>query len=318
MKFFRLVLDGVPRLGLADDDLVSGRLYPSGLDAFDVLERPWTAPSGDAVDLVSAELLPPIDVTSIRDFITFEQHTVGALRSVAAGKAVPHAWFEAPAFYFTNPHAAIGHNAAVPMAPGTEQFDFELEVAAVIGTDGFNLSVEEAERHIAGYMILNDWSARDLQRAEMTVGLGPAKGKDTATSLGPFFVTKDELADVLSGGFLDLRLSASINGQVLATDSLANMSWSFPELVAYASRGTWVRRGDILGSGTSGGGCLAEFWGWFGAVAPPSLKSGDVVSLTVDRLGTLTNVVAPGAHVHPVQRARRRGYSPPMPFVPLA
>ena len=315
MKFFRLMHDGVPRLGMADDTLVAGRLFEEGLNVFDVLERPWTVPSGDAVDLGS-ELLPPFDVTSIRDFITFEQHTVGALRSVAADKGVPPAWFDAPAFYFTNPHAAIGHNGVVPVAPGSQQFDCELEVAAVIGKDGFNLSVEEAEEHVAGYMILNDWSARDLQRAEMTVGLGPAKGKDTATSLGPLFVTKDELVDVVSDGFLKLAMSVAINGEVLAADSLANMSWSFPELVAYASRGTWVRRGDILGSGTSGGGCLAEFWGWQGSLTPPALVPGDVVSLTVERLGTLTNVVGEAPPVQPVPGARRRGYTPPTPFEP--
>ncbi|MFF2842075.1 fumarylacetoacetate hydrolase family protein [Paenarthrobacter sp. NPDC057981] len=316
MKFFRLMLDGVPRLGLASADLLSGRLYPEGVDAFEVISHPGIAADGDCVDFAGAELLPPIDVATIRDFITFEQHTEGALRSVAPEKGVPDAWYQAPSFYFTNPHAAIGHNATVPMAPGSRQFDFELEVAAVIGADGFNLSVGEAGDHIAGYMILNDWSARDLQRGEMTVGLGPAKGKDTATSLGPLFVTKDELEDVTSDGFLDLSMSVSVNGKVLATDSLVNMAWNFAELVSYASRGTWVRRGDILGSGTSGGGCLAEFWGWYGAEAPPALERDDVVSLTVERLGTLTNLVGGAAPVHEIPRARRRSYVPPIPFAP--
>ncbi|TVU61244.1 fumarylacetoacetate hydrolase family protein [Paenarthrobacter nitroguajacolicus] len=316
MKFFRILVDGVPRLGQANDDLVSGRLYPEGLDAFDVMARPRTSADGDLVDFRTAELLPPLEVTTIRDFITFEQHTVGALRSVAADKGIPDAWYDAPSFYFTNPHAATGHNATVPVAPGSHQFDFELEVAAVIGTDGCNLSVDEAEQHIAGYLIMNDWSARDLQRAEMTVGLGPAKGKDTATSLGPIFVTKDELADITSDGFLDLSVSVSVNGQVLAADSLANMAWNFAELVSYASRGTWVRRGDILGSGTSGGGCLAEFWGWYGSMTPPPLQRDDVVSLTVERLGTLTNVIGDGAPVHRIPKARGRAYGPPVPFVP--
>ncbi|MDI2033239.1 fumarylacetoacetate hydrolase family protein [Paenarthrobacter nitroguajacolicus] len=316
MKFFRLMLDGVPRLGLANPDLVSGRLYPEGLDAFEVIARPWVPVDGELVEFGAVELLPPVDVTTIRDFITFEQHTEGALKSVAPDKGIPPAWFDAPSFYFTNPHAAIGHNATVPMAPGSRQFDFELEVAAVIGEDGNNLSVAEAGNHIAGYMILNDWSARDLQRSEMTVGLGPAKGKDTATSLGPFFVTKDELADVTSDGFLNVTMSVSVNGRVLATDSLANMAWNFAELVSYASRGTWVRRGDILGSGTSGGGCLSEFWGWYGSMAPPSLERDDVVSLTVERLGTLTNLVGGAAPVHGIPKARRRSYVPPMPFTP--
>lgn len=316
MKFFRILVDGVPRLGQANHDLLSGRLYPEGLDAFDVIASPWTAAEGDLVDFRTAELLPPVDVTTIRDFITFEQHTVGALRSVAADKGVPAAWYDAPSFYFTNPHAATGHNATVPVAPGSLQFDFELEVAAVIGTDGYNLSAEEADQHIAGYMIMNDWSARDLQRAEMTVGLGPAKGKDTATSLGPIFVTKDELADVTSDGFLDLSMSVSVNGQLLATDSSANMAWNFAELVSYASRGTWVRRGDVLGSGTSGGGCLAEFWGWNGSMSPPPLQRDDVVSLTVERLGTLTNSVGDAAPVHTIPRARGRAYGPAVAYLP--
>ncbi|MFK4296549.1 2-keto-4-pentenoate hydratase/2-oxohepta-3-ene-1,7-dioic acid hydratase in catechol pathway [Arthrobacter sp. GAS37] len=316
MKFFRVLANGVPRLGEANDDLDSGRLYPSGLDAFDVISQPSAVADGDHVDLRAAELLPPIDVITIRDFITFEQHTVGALRSVAGDKGVPEAWYDAPAFYFTNPHAAMGHNATVPVAPGSQQFDFELEVAAVIGKDGYNLSPAEAEEHIAGYMILNDWSARDLQRQEMTVGLGPAKGKDTATSLGPLFVTKDEFDDVTDGGFLKLHMSVSINGKELATDSLANMAWSFPELISYASRGTWVRRGDILGSGTCGGGCLAEMWGWAGTTTPAPLHRDDVISLTVERLGTLTNFIGEAAPVHEIPKARRRPFTPPVPWAP--
>jgi 2-keto-4-pentenoate hydratase/2-oxohepta-3-ene-1,7-dioic acid hydratase in catechol pathway len=316
VKFFRVLMDGVPRLGKANDDLVSGRLYPEGLDAFDVLARPSAVADGEHVDFLAAELLPPLDVTTIRDFITFEQHTVGALRSVAPDKGVPAAWYDAPAFYFTNPHAATGHNSTVALAPGSQQFDFELEVAAIIGTDGYNLSPEEAEDHIAGYIIMNDWSARDLQRHEMTVGLGPAKGKDTATSLGPVFVTKDEFDDITEGGFMNLQMSVSINGQVLATDSLANMAWNFPELISYASRGTWVRRGDVLGSGTCGGGCLAEMWGWAGSMTPEPLQRDDVVSLTVERLGTLTNFIGEAAPVHEIPRARRRPFTPPVPYAP--
>jgi 2-keto-4-pentenoate hydratase/2-oxohepta-3-ene-1,7-dioic acid hydratase in catechol pathway len=315
VKLFRVLVDGKPRLGQANDDLLSGRLYPEGLAAFDAIGQPVAA-DGDVVDLRTAELLPPVEVSSIRDFITFEQHTAGALRSVAADQNMPAAWFDAPAFYFTNPHAALGHNAVVPTAPGSKLFDFELEVAAVIGADGYNLSPQEAEDHIAGYMIMNDWSARDLQRREMAVGLGPAKAKDTATSLGPVFVTKDQLLDVTSGGFLNLSMSISVNGRVLATDSLANMAWNFAELVSYASRGTWVRQGDILGSGTSGGGCLAEFWGWQGTVSPPPLQAGDVVSLTVERLGTLTNSVGEPAPVHEIPKARRRSFTQPVPFEP--
>lgn len=316
MKFFRVLFDGTSRLGEANDNLVSGRLYPPETDVFEVIASPRSA-DGAHIDFQTTELLPPIEATTIRDFITFEQHTVGALRSVTASGEIPSAWYEAPSFYFTNPHAATGHNSVVALAPGSQQFDFELEVAAVIGVDGYNLSPEEAEKHIAGYVIMNDWSARDLQRSEMTVGLGPAKGKDSATSLGPLFVTKDEFDDVTSDGFISLSMSVAINGRVLATDSLSNMAWNFAELVSYASRGTWVRRGDYLGSGTSGGGCLAEFWGWGGSVSPEPLKLGDLVSMTVEGLGTLSNSIGEPTQVHEIPKARRRPFTQPIPFAPI-
>lgn len=256
-------------------------------------------------------LHPPLPVTSLRDFITFEQHTAGSLKSVTGRSGVPEAWFEAPAFYFTNPHAAIGSGHDVPVPPGCEVYDFELEVGVVIGRDGYNLSTEEAWDHIAGFTIFNDWSARDLQQREMRVGLGPAKGKDTATTLGPVIVTMDELASFRDGDRFDLDLGVSVNGNSIGGDSLANMAWSFAELIAYASRGTWVRRGDILGSGTSGGGCLAEFWGWSGEQMPPPLTVGDEVTMTVEGIGTVSNRIVTGPPLHDVPPARRVEWSPP-------
>ena len=168
--------------------------------------------------------------------------------------------------------------------------DFELEVAAVIGRPGRDLTPEQARDVIVGYTIFNDWSARDLQQAEMRVGLGPAKGKDTATTLGPWLVTADELESYRDDdGFLDLELTASINGEQVGHDRLSHMGWTFEEMVAYASRGTWVRPGDVLGSGTCGnGGCLAELWGRNGEQAPPPLQPGDVVTLAVEGIGELT------------------------------
>ena len=149
------------------------------------------------------------------------------------------------------------------MPPGSSVLDFELEVAAVIGKEGRDLTPEQARDHIVGYTVFNDWSARDLQSAEMKVGLGPCKGKDTATTLGPYLVTADELEKYRDAdGFLRLALTAEINGEVVGKDLLSNMSWTFEEMAAYASRGTVVRPGDVLGSGTCGnGGCLAELWG---------------------------------------------------------
>ena len=180
-------------------------------------------------------------------------------------------WYEAPTFYFSNPHSLVGANDDVPVPPGCRVFDYELEVAAVIGLDGRDLSSEDAGTHIAGYAILNDWSARDLQFAEMQVGLGPAKGKDSAITLGPWIVTRDELEPYRRNGRLDLHMEVSVNGEPRGADTLANMAWSFEELVAYASRGAWIRTGDLLGSGTCGGGCLGELWGHAGRREPPPL-----------------------------------------------
>jgi 2-keto-4-pentenoate hydratase/2-oxohepta-3-ene-1,7-dioic acid hydratase in catechol pathway len=157
---------------------------------------------------------------------------------------------------------------------------------------------------IAGYTIFNDWSARDLQRREMRVGLGPAKGKDTANTLGPWVVTADELELYRRDGRLDLDLRVAINGTPFGDDSLANMGWSFEEMLAYASRGTWVRPGDVLGSGTCGSGCLAEIWGRRGAIDPPPLGPGDVVTITVEAIGTLSSTLVAGADPVPVPRAR--------------
>ena len=156
--------------------------------------------------------------------------------------------------------------------------------------------------------MLNDWSARDLQRREMKVLLGPAKGKDSATTLGPWLVTADELEPYRDAdGFLALDLRASVNGELIGQDLLSNMGWPFEELISYASRGTEVRAGDVLGSGTCGnGGCLAELWGRRGRIDPPPLRPGDVVELTVEGIGTVRNRVVAGLTLPPVREARAR------------
>ena len=186
MRIGSLIVDGVQRYGVVDDHHIN--LLAESADVFDVLESddPSVALTGHRLAWESTtELAVPVPVASIRDFITFEQHTAGSLRAVTGAAEIPDAWYEAPAFYFTNPHAAIGSGATVPMPPGCKVLDFELEVAVVIGRAGYNLSVDEAFDHVAGFTILNDWSARDLQGREMRVGLGTVKGKDTATTLGP-------------------------------------------------------------------------------------------------------------------------------------
>ncbi|AZM51302.1 hydroxylase [Streptomyces sp. WAC 01529] len=265
-----------------------------------------TAPPGPHVSRV--RLLPPLQPPSVRDFVTFEEHVEGVRRSVDADHGVPEQWYAAPTFYFTNPHAIHGPYDDIPMPPGSALLDFELEVGAVIGRAGRDLTPARARDHIVGYTVLNDWSARDLQAAEMKVGLGPCKGKDTATTLGPYLVTADELEPYRDGeGFLRLALTAEVNGEVVGEDLLSHMSWTFEEMTAYASRGTLVVPGDVLGSGTCGnGGCLAELWGLRGAQDPPPLKPGDTVTLTAEGIGTLTNTVVPGPEPVPLPRGRRR------------
>ncbi len=302
MRFATYLHDGRQQAGVLNDD---ERLRPLGTSLIDVLgDLPGAAalagPAGRHVSEV--RLLAPLQPPTVRDFVTFEEHVEG----MRAGAGVPEQWYAAPTFYFGNPYAVIGPHDDVPVPPGSEALDFELEVAVVIGREGRDLTPEQARDHIAGYTIFNDWSARDLQTAEMAVGLGPCKGKDTATTLGPWLVTPDELERHRDAdGLLRLALTAEVNGRVVGSDLLSNMSWTFEEMVAYASRGTAVRPGDVLGSGTCGnGGCLAELWGR-GAERHP-LRPGDVVTLTVEGIGAISTTVVPGAEVRPLPRARHR------------
>ncbi|MFJ5881763.1 fumarylacetoacetate hydrolase family protein [Kitasatospora cineracea] len=315
MRFATYTYEGRRHCGaLADDRL---HPLPDGADLLDLIRSGAEAlhaagraalagPPGPAVGEV--RLLPPIQPPTVRDFMAFEEHVEGVRRAVTGAAGVPEQWYAAPAFYFGNPYAVIGAHDGVPVPPGSQALDFELEVAAVIGREGGDLTPGQAREHIIGYTILNDWSARDLQAAEMQVGLGPCKGKDTATTLGPWLVTADELEPYRDGdGFLRLALTASVNGTVVGTDLLSNMGWTFEDLVAYASRGTVVRPGDVLGSGTMGnGGCLAELWGRNGRREPAPLKVGDTVVLTVEGLGSTANTVVPGAAPQPVPAARPR------------
>jgi fumarylacetoacetate (FAA) hydrolase len=205
---------------------------------------------------------------SIRDFYAFEEH-VRAARA-RRGLDVPAEWYRIPAFYFSNPASVYGPEDEIPFPAESEEWDYELEAAAVVGPGG----------RVAGLTALNDWSARDLQREEMAIGLGPAKGKDFATSLGPVLVTLDELGD------LRLELVARVNGEERSRGSLADMRWSWDELAAYAARGTrGLRAGEVLGSGTVGGGCILEHGDgrW--------LRPGDVVELEIEGIGVLRNAV---------------------------
>ncbi|MGS0684303.1 fumarylacetoacetate hydrolase family protein [Nakamurella sp. GG22] len=279
-------------------------LVRAGLSAALSIGREASATPGIPVERV--RLLPPLNPPTVRDFVAFEEHVEGVVASVGDGAGVVPEWYQAPTFYFTNPYALIGAHDEVRIPSGSDLFDFELEVAAVVGRDGRSLQPDEVD--IFGYTIMNDWSARDLQRREMRVNLGPAKGKDFASTLGPWLVTADELDPYRDpDGFLALEMSVSVNGSLVGNDLLSNMGWPFEELVAYASRGAQVRAGDVLGSGTCGnGGCLAELWGRRGALDPEPLKPGDEVEMTVEGIGTIRNTVTAGIDLPPVQPARTR------------
>jgi 2-keto-4-pentenoate hydratase/2-oxohepta-3-ene-1,7-dioic acid hydratase in catechol pathway len=314
MRFATYAHDGSTAAGVVSDAGVHP--LPAGTTVLDLvraglpaaLEAGAAALTGPAVPLADVRLLPPLEAPTVRDFVAFEEHVEGVRKAIDGVAGVVPEWYQAPTFYFTNPYALIGAHDDVAVPPGSQRFDFELEVAVVVGRDGASLTPEQAREHVFGYTVLNDWSARDLQGREMKVNLGPAKGKDSATTLGPWLVTADELEPYRDAeGFLALDMRVSVNGTEIGQDLLSNMGWPFEELIAYASRGTQVRAGDVLGSGTCGnGGCLAELWGTRGDAAPPPLQPGDVVEMTVEGLGTIRNQVVAGVDLPPVRPARPR------------
>lgn len=264
--------------------------------------------TGTPVPLPSARLLAPVAPPTIRDFVAFEGHVEGMVKSGGDPDAVVMPdWYDAPTFYFSNTNAVVATGEDVPVPPGCELLDFELEVGAVIGVSGRDLAPEEAAGHIAAFTLFNDWSARDLGAREIRMGLGMAKAKDAASTVGPWLVTADELAGRLHGDRYDIPLVSLVNGEEIGRDNLSSMAWSFGSLVAYASRGAWVRPGDLLASGTCQGGCLAEQWGRRGRIGdPPPLAPGDVVTLRAEGIGEVSNRVVAGAAVRDIPRAAPR------------
>lgn len=253
-----------------------------------------------------AVLTVPVQPRAMRDFVVFEAHIAGMKKSEGGAGSVPEQWYEAPAFLFMNPWSVVPSGAEIPMPPFTQRLDFELEVAMIVKHTVRDVPIEEAAQHIAGFCLLNDWSARDIQAAEMSIGLGPSKGKDFASTLGPWLTTPDELEKYREGDRYALEMSVAVNGEIVGTDNLRNMSWSFEEMLVHASRDAWVGAGDILATGTASRGALSETWARTGALHPPPLQVGDVVTMTVEGLGSIENrvveSVSPG---HRAPRARR-------------
>ncbi len=266
------------------EDILAGmdELRPS------LAERAATG-RGPRYRLGEFQFLPPIvRPPAFRDFYAFEQH-VKTARAQRGLEMVP-AWYEIPVFYFSNPNALVGQDGTVCAPADCAELDYELELGIVIGRGGKNIAPKWAWEHVAGFTVLNDFSARDLQRREMPVGLGPAKAKDFATALGPWLTTRDEFSDRIVGEQLSLEMIARVNGRELSRGNVASLHHSIPRLVAQASRDAELLPGDLLGTGTVGTGCILELrpettGGW--------LKPGDVVELEIERLGVLrTRIVA--------------------------
>ena len=234
------------------------------------------------------QLLSPVpNPPSFRDFYAFEQH-VRAARKLRGLDMHPD-WFKIAIFYFSNPAATFGHKEHIPYPKGTKELDFELEFSVVIANGGSDISHEDADQYIAGYMICNDWSARDLQREEMAMSLGPAKGKDFASSFGPYMVTPDELKDAWDDNDkLHLRMTCHVNDKLISDGNTNDLYHPFTKMIERASMNAKLLPGDIIGSGTVGTGCILELrpenaGGW--------IKKGDVVRLEVERLGVLENKI---------------------------
>jgi fumarylacetoacetate (FAA) hydrolase len=241
----------------------------------------------ESLEASALEFGPPVLAPpSFRDFYAFERHVGTMWRR--RDMEIPEAWYRLPIFYFSNTSEIRGPGDAVWAPRGSVELDYELEVAAIVDTPARDLDAIRGEEAIGGYTILNDWSARDLQREETTVRLGPAKGKDFASSLGPWIVTPDELADARQGKGYDLAMTASVNGTELSRGSWASAHFSFGEMVERASADVRLRPGDLIGSGTVGTGCLLEIrderLGRY-------LEPGDTVTLAIERLGELTSPV---------------------------
>jgi fumarylacetoacetate (FAA) hydrolase len=200
-------------------------------------------------------------------------------------------WYEIPTFYFSNTSEMYGPDQPVPYPVGSQELDIELEIACVIGRAGKDIPVDEAAGYIAGYTIMNDWSARDFQRLDMQLNLGPGKGKDFATSIGPWLVTPDELASYRTGHGAteryDMAMLARVDGHEISRGNFQQLYYSFPQMIAYAARNVRLRPGDLIGSGTVGTGCLLEL----GTSVHPWFQRGETIELEIEGIGVLRNTI---------------------------
>ncbi|MFE2715289.1 fumarylacetoacetate hydrolase family protein [Streptomyces mirabilis] len=285
-----IVLDGIVH-GLEDGLSLRGLLEEGGAAALAAAAEAAAQAPVETVPYDDAVIRPLLRPPALRDAMCFNEH----IRNCRPGELDPrHSRY--PYFWFGNPAAILGARDDVRIFPESEKFDYELEIGAVIGTEGENLSPEEAEAAIVGYTVFCDWSARDLQRERLVA----IKGKDGATTLGPVMVTKDEIEHRRAGKGFDLAMSVTRNGEVFTTGNWSSIDWSFGDIVSYVSRGTRIVPGDVIGSGTVGWGCLLEH-----AVSAPDtfpgwLKPGDRVELEVELIGRLQHRITEPVPWHPL------------------
>ncbi|NKS55579.1 DUF2437 domain-containing protein [Rhodococcus hoagii] len=296
-----------PRTGILDNDTVRGlragvtlmSLLDGSLD--EAAESAKRTPD-EVRPLDEVRLLAPLPrPASVRDGLCFLDHLRGARRAYGApDDELAPVWYQTPAFYFSNAGAIYGPHDEVPIAPGSQMFDFELEVGAVIGRAGRDLHPDNAESHIVGYTLFNDWSARDLQLRDMSQGIGMGKAKDTAITLGPALVTVDEFEDYRRDGRIAIELTAAVNDVEVARGTLDQMDWSFGELISYISRGVNLSPGDVIGSGTVPGGCLLEHVDTPVLEYAKWLQPGDVVTLSGEGIGQIRQTVGPRSDIIPL------------------
>ena len=275
MKYVTYEKDDRLRVGVLDGEQILDAGFEGDMVAF--IEA--GAPLVTTTAVNGARLRAPLRPRTLRDFLAFEGHLKNAYKNL--GREIPPEWYDVPAYYKGLPDTVIGPDEELPWPSYSGQLDHELELAAVIGRAGRNIPAGRAEEHIFGYTIWNDMSARDTQRKELPVGMGPGKAKDWDGSnvLGPCIVTPDEL------DISDLRLTVRVNGQVWGSDTTAHMHHTFASMIEYTSRDLTLRAGEVLGSGTAAGGSGLEMDRW--------LQPGDLIEMEAEGIGILRNTVGP-------------------------
>ena len=273
--------DALAPAGMRDFLECEGRAMAAARESIQFFESSGTrlGPNDETLlyDPKDVKLLAPLpNPTSVRDFYAFETHVKKGFEK--RGEPMPEEWYQIPVYYKSGHHNIIGTGEDVAWPSFTQKFDYELELAAIIGKQGRNIPAGRASEYIAGFTVMNDFSARDIQRQEMKVRLGPAKGKDWCTGLGPYLVTPDEIGDPYN-----LRMTARINGELWSDGNSGTIHWKFEQMIEFLSKDDTIYPGDVIGSGTVGAGCGLELDRW--------VKRGDVIELEIEKIGVLRNRV---------------------------